>query len=100
MDLKTVGKHPAFRYFMALSQIPRKSFCEEKAADFVENFARVQGLWYIRDGLGNLILKKPGSSGREGEPPLILQAHLDKERMEIESYVRTYEYLKDILAEA
>lgn len=64
-------------YFYEISQIPRPSFHEEKVADYIEQFARDRGLWYVRDNMHNLILKKPGSRGREHEAPLILQAHTD-----------------------
>ena len=66
-----------FHYFYEISQIPRGSFHEERIADYIEQFAKDHGLWYVRDGMHNLILKKPGSPGREQEPPLMLQAHTD-----------------------
>ena len=66
-----------FHYFYEISAIPRGSFHEEKIADYVEAFAQAHGLWHTRDALHNLIVKKPGSAGREGEPPLMLQAHMD-----------------------
>ena len=66
-----------FHYFYEISAIPRGSFHEEKIADYVEAFAEEHGLWHTRDALHNLIVKKPGSAGREGEPPLMLQAHMD-----------------------
>ena len=65
------------RYFYEISQIPRPSFHEERVVDYLEQFAREHGLWYIRDAMHNLIMKKPGSKGREQEAPLILQAHTD-----------------------
>ena len=66
-----------FHYFYEISRIPRGSFHEERIADYLEGFARDRGLWYVRDGMHNLIMKKPGSPGREQEPPLMLQAHTD-----------------------
>lgn len=65
------------RYFYEISQIPRPSFHEERVVDYLEQFAGEHGLWYIRDAMHNLIMKKPGSKGREQEAPLILQAHTD-----------------------
>lgn len=64
-------------YFYEISKIPRPSFHEERIADYVEQFAKDRNLWYTRDFLHNIIIKKPGSPGREAEPPLILQAHMD-----------------------
>ena len=54
-----------FHYFYEISRIPRGSFHEERIADYLEGFARDRGLWYARDGMHNLIVKKPGSPGRE-----------------------------------
>ena len=64
-------------YFREISAIPRKSFHEEKIADYLEAFARTHGLWHTRDQLHNVVFKKPGSAGREQEAPLMLQAHTD-----------------------
>ena len=64
-------------YFHEISAIPRGSFHEEQIADYVEAFAERNGLWHTRDALHNVIIKKPGSAGREGEAPLMLQAHMD-----------------------
>ena len=58
-------------YFREISAIPRKSFHEEKIADYLEAFARTHGLWHTRDQLHNVVFKKPGSAGREQEAPLI-----------------------------
>ena len=33
-------------YFREISAIPRKSFHEEKIADYLEAFARTHGLWH------------------------------------------------------
>lgn len=66
-----------FHYFYEISKIPRPTYHEEKIADYVEQFAKDRGLWYQRDALHNIIIKKPGSTGRENEAPLILQAHMD-----------------------
>lgn len=65
------------RYFYEISQIPRPSFHEERVVDYLEQFAQEHGLWSVRDTMHNLIIKKPGSRGREQEAPLILQAHTD-----------------------
>ena len=48
-------------YFREISAIPRKSFHEEKIADYLEAFARTHGLWHTRDQLHNVVFKKPGS---------------------------------------
>lgn len=77
MTLEEYKKSKNFYYFYEISKIPRPSFHEERVADYVERFAKDHGYWYTRDALHNIIIKKPGSAGREQEPPLILQAHMD-----------------------
>ena len=66
-----------FKYFYEISKIPRKSFHEEKVVDYIEEFAKSHGYEYERDAIHNIIVRKPGSKGRENEAPLILQAHTD-----------------------
>lgn len=69
--------HANFMHFYEISKIPRPSFYEAGVADYVESFAKEHDLWYNRDSLGNIIIKKQGTLGREGEAPVILQAHMD-----------------------
>ena len=66
-----------FKYFYEISRIPRKSFHEEKVVDYIEEFAKAHGYEYERDAIHNIVVRKPGSKGRENEAPLILQAHTD-----------------------
>lgn len=66
-----------FMYFDAIRKIPRMSFHEEKVADYIEHFAIDNGLWYHRDKIGNIIIKKPGTKDKDGSDPIILQAHTD-----------------------
>lgn len=66
-----------FKYFDEIRKIPRPSFHEEKIADYLVEFARDRGLWVHRDAVHNVIIKRPGSPGRENDPPLIVQSHTD-----------------------
>ena len=78
MTLKeALERSPSMRYFKEISRIPRGSFCEEKIVDYIEAFAKARGLWYKRDAIHNILIRKPASPGREAEPPLVLQAHTD-----------------------
>ncbi len=64
-------------YFSQLAEIPRDSGKEKAVSDFLLNWALERGLDAHQDEVWNLIIKKPGSAGREAEEPVILQAHLD-----------------------
>lgn len=64
-------------YFSQLAEIPRDSGKEKAVSDFLLNWAMERGLEAHQDAVWNLVIKKPGSAGREAEEPVILQAHLD-----------------------
>lgn len=66
-----------FKWFEPLTQIPRPTFHEEKAADFVEEYARQHRYEYSRDDHNNVIIYVPATPGYENEPSMLLQAHLD-----------------------
>lgn len=66
-----------FKYFDEIRKIPRMSFHEEAIADYLEMFAQDNGFWYHRDEIGNIIIKKPATKGKENSDPIILQAHID-----------------------
>ena len=80
MDYMVAGYRPKglFHKFEEICSIPHASGQERKLADYLEQFARDRGLWYKRDDLHNLIIKKPGTAGFEKAPALILQAHMDR----------------------
>lgn len=66
-----------FRFFEDLTQIPRPTFHEEKAADYIEAFAKTHGFAYTRDTANNVLIRVPATSGYEAEAPMLLQAHTD-----------------------
>jgi di/tripeptidase len=72
----TASKTP-YDYFVELSAIPRCTFNEEAASNHIAAFARAHGLWAHQDKVFNVLVRKNGSRGRENEPPVILQAHID-----------------------
>lgn len=64
-------------YFRQIAAIPRGSGNEGAITDWLEAFAREQGLEALRDENRNLVIRKPGQHGGEGAAPLILQGHSD-----------------------
>ena len=74
-------EHPlageAFAYFLEALKIPRGSGNERAISDYLAAFAKERQLDVVQDEALNVLIRKPGSSGRENEPPLILQAHMD-----------------------
>jgi dipeptidase D len=63
--------------FYALTQIPRPSKKEQKAAKFVEGFGKKLGLETIVDKVGNILIKKPATPGMENQKTVVLQGHVD-----------------------
>ncbi|MBQ7194798.1 MAG: M20/M25/M40 family metallo-hydrolase, partial [Bacteroidales bacterium] len=72
MDAKTV-----LNYFEQITSIPRESGHEEPMTAFLQQFASGRGLECKVDGIGNVLIIKPASPGREGVPALVLQCHQD-----------------------
>ena len=68
---------PINRFFEEIAAIPRGSGNEEGISRYLAGFAEKNKLKYVRDALNNVVIYKPGSAGREQEPPLMLQAHMD-----------------------
>lgn len=66
-----------WKYFAALSRIPRCSKHEQNAAKFVLDTAKKLGLQARQDRAGNVVVRKPASAGREGAKSVCLQGHLD-----------------------
>jgi dipeptidase D len=67
----------AFECFLEISAIPRTSGNEQAISDYLKAFGEARGFETIQDDLLNILIRRPGSSGRENEPPIILQAHMD-----------------------
>ncbi len=68
---------PLWGHFDQILTIPRGSKEEEKIRAFVVDLAERNGLEHHVDATGNVVVKKPGSPGKENAPAIILQAHLD-----------------------
>lgn len=64
-------------YFSELSKIPRGSKQEAAAAAWVAEQGRCLGCEVERDAVGNVLIRKRATPGREGRPVTCLQAHVD-----------------------
>lgn len=66
-----------------VSNTPRPSRHEEKIREVIKDFILEAGksnntdFQIYQDGVGNILIKKPATSGLESNPPILLQAHLD-----------------------
>jgi len=66
-----------WRHFNTLCSIPRPSKQEGALRQAIADWARSSGLEHAVDEAGNLLIRKPGSKGRENAPAVAMQAHLD-----------------------
>jgi dipeptidase D len=73
------GLQPAlvWKYFAEIARIPRGSKHEEKISKYVVETAKKLGLAVKADKLGNVVVKKPASPGKERVRSVALQGHLD-----------------------
>ncbi len=79
MSDATAGLQPAlvWKYFAEIARIPRGSKHEEKISRYVVETAKRLGLEARADKLGNVVVKKPASPGKERVRRVALQGHLD-----------------------
>jgi dipeptidase D len=63
--------------FYQLTRIPRPSYHEEQVRKFIAEFGKKLGLETIQDETGNVIIRKPATTGMEKRKGVILQGHLD-----------------------
>ena len=76
-EIKNLSPKPVWGYFYSLTQIPRPTGHMEAVTRFVESVGNALGLETLRDGVGNVLIRKPASPGRENHKTVTLQAHLD-----------------------
>ncbi|MBR4868522.1 MAG: aminoacyl-histidine dipeptidase [Clostridia bacterium] len=75
--LEGLQPRQVFAVFEQIAAIPHGSGNTDAISKWCYDFAVEAGLNAVQDSVGNVIIKKAGSAGREAEPPVILQAHLD-----------------------
>lgn len=66
-----------FEIFRQLNNTPRPSHHEEKAADYLCQFAERLGLDYERDQQNCVVIRKPATPGHENATPIVILNHMD-----------------------
>ena len=66
-----------WNYFEQICQVPRPSKKEERIIRFLLDFAQQHNLKATQDEIGNVLICKPATLGRENDPVVILQSHVD-----------------------
>ncbi len=79
MSQEILSLKPAkvFYYFNEITKIPRPSKREEKMSLWLEETGKKMGLETKRDKVGNVLISKPATPGKENVTPVVLQAHMD-----------------------
>lgn len=73
------GLEPAavLQYFEEICGIPHGSGNIQQISDYLVNFAKAQGLQYVQEPCGNVIIRAEATPGYENKPGVILQGHMD-----------------------
>lgn len=77
MTITDLQPSAIWNYFYQITQIPRPSKKEEKILAYLLDFAREHGLEAKQDKVGNIVITKPATPGKENIPTVILQSHVD-----------------------
>ncbi|MDR1646119.1 MAG: aminoacyl-histidine dipeptidase [Tannerellaceae bacterium] len=76
-EIRDLTPKYVWNYFYDFTQIPRPTGHMEAVTHFVADFGKKQGLETLRDEVGNVLIRKPATPGKESCPTIILQSHLD-----------------------
>jgi dipeptidase D len=76
-DITALEPKELWKNFADLNAIPRPSKKEERVIEFMQTFGKNLNLETITDECGNVIIKKPATSGLENRQTVVLQSHLD-----------------------
>lgn len=77
MTVRELEPKVLWNHFADLNAVPRPSKKEERVIQFMLDFGNKLGLETTKDAIGNVVIKKPASSGMEDRKTVILQSHLD-----------------------
>ena len=96
MNYKITGYKPEklFHFFEDISAIPRGSANEKAISDYLVAFAEERNLWYHRDALFNVIIKKPASAGAKEKPAVMLQGQNRGTSQDLKAVSEALSYLR------
>ncbi len=66
-----------WKNFSEILKLPRGSGNEEGIRNFIIGICKTNNFWFEVDDVGNLLVKKKATQGKEKIKPLLLQSHLD-----------------------
>lgn len=77
MTIKDLKPALVFQIFDEITKVPRPSKKEGKIRQFLLDFAAKHNLASKTDAIGNVVITKPATPGKENAPVIIMQAHMD-----------------------
>lgn len=77
MEVKDLKPQLIWQCFDEITKVPRPSCHEEKIREYLLEFANKRGIKAKTDEVGNVVMYKPATPGKEKAPVVVLQAHMD-----------------------
>ena len=77
MEIKDLQPALLWGAFDEITKVPRPSRHEEKIREYLLNYAKNHSIEAKTDEVGNVVMKKPATPGRENSPVVVLQSHMD-----------------------
>ncbi len=76
-EIRALEPTVVWNKFADLNEVPRPSKKEERVIQFMIDFGKALHLETFKDEVGNVIIRKPATSGMENRKIISLQSHLD-----------------------
>ncbi|MEI6348380.1 MAG: aminoacyl-histidine dipeptidase [Bacteroidota bacterium] len=76
-EIASLKPERVWQYFSEICQIPHPSKKEEKIMEYLIATGKKLGLVTERDEIGNVLITKPATKGKENVTPVIFQSHMD-----------------------
>ena len=77
MKITDLKPEIVWKFFHQVTQVPRPSKKEGKMIEFLESFAKEYKIAIKKDAVGNILMSKPATPGKENLPVVVLQSHMD-----------------------
>jgi len=76
-EIQALEPMAVWKNFANLNAVPRPSKKEERVIAFMVDFGKNLGLETMQDQVGNVVIRKPATTGMENRKMITLQSHLD-----------------------
>ncbi len=76
-EIRNLEPKAVWKNFTDLNAVPRPSKKEERVIQFMVDFGKKLNLETMVDKVGNVIIRKPASTGMEDRKTVVMQSHLD-----------------------